>query len=241
MRPTRSVLRLVVPALLVAACAGHEPPPAKATADVVAEKPSTSDWKVVGGIDAPPPSTLFPSEYVPPADKGDGAYPGFHVPAFKTTVRRPSAQGATSEPFDSRTTKSATLYVINSTTCPYCALYVERMKALEATYMPRGVDVVHVYPNRSEPADEKVAWHAKQAFRGGQILDADASIARALEADHTPTVYLVSDKGVIVYRGAIDDHAYQKEGVAPERWASNAIAAHLGGLPIAPDTTDPEG
>jgi len=239
MRPTRSALRVVVVALVAAACAGHVPPPATATAStttVISCGPATDDLKLARA-EADAAAAAAPTL----ADKGDGAYPGFHVPAFKATVRRPSAQGATSAPFDSRATRSPTLYVINSTTCPYCALYVDRMKALEATYMPRGVDVVHVYPNRSEPADEKVAWHAKQAFRGGQILDADASIARALEADHTPTVYLVSDQGVIVYRGAIDDHAYPKEGVAPERWASDAISAHLDGRPIAPDTTDPEG
>jgi len=223
MRLPRTIVRLAVTALVAAACATHEPSSAKTTGTAA----STA---------AIPPVAVEAR-----ADLGDGTHPGFRVPAFQATVRRPSPQGVAEQPFDSRATKSATLYVVNSTTCPYCAMYVDRMKALETKYMPLGVDVVHVYPNRAEPAAEKTAWHAKQAFLGGQILDSDAAIARALEADRTPTVYLVTDKGVIVYRGAIDETAQPREGVAPKPWTAAAIEAHLAGRPIAESETEPEG
>jgi hypothetical protein len=254
MRLLKMFVRLAVPAICAAACAVHEPPPAKttepaasadATTTVVVESPpAPAPAEAAGAAEskpaaAPPTPTAAPERST--AAPADGAYPGFRVPAFKTTVRRPSSKGATSEPFDSRATKTATLYVVNSTSCPYCANYVDRMKALETKYMPVGVDVVHVYPNRAEPAEEKTQWHAQNAFRGGQILDSDASIAKALEADRTPTVYLVSDKGVIVYRGAIDDNAFPKNGAAPKTWAADAIEAHLAGRRIDPDTTEPEG
>jgi len=251
MRTARTFLRLAVPALVAAACAGnskipeskpsppsilHETPPASEPAPTPETPPSS--------VPAPKPSpapTEPPKAAAEPAGLGDGAHPGFRVPPFIATVLRPSKAGVTEQPFDSRATKTATLYVVNSTTCPYCALYVDRMKALETKFMPLGVDVVHVYPNRKESAAEKTAWHAKQAFRGGQILDADAGIARALEADRTPTVYLVSGKGLIVYRGAIDESAHVEEGVAPQPWAAAAIEAQLAGRPIAECETEPEG
>ena len=235
MRLHRALAAFVFPVLLAAACAEHAPPPEKpaapvatATAVVVVERPAVE-------------ATPVPAAPVAPADRGAGAYPGFHVPAFKATVRRPSSSGVTEQPFDSRATAKPTLYVINSSRCPTCVQYAGREKALEAKYMPLGVDVVHVYPNRKEPADEKAAWHAKQGFLGGQIVDADASIARSLEVERTPTVYLVSATGVIVYRGGIDGNAFEKPGEPFEPWAADAIEAHLAGRPIADDTTEPSG
>jgi len=235
MRLHRALAAFVFPVLLAAACAEHAPPPEKpaapvatATTVVVVERPAVEASPVAATPAAP-------------ADRGDGAYPGFHVPAFKATVRRPSSSGVTEQPFDSRATAKPTLYVINSSRCPTCVQYAGREKALEAKYMPLGVDVVHVYPNRKEPADEKAAWHAKQGFLGGQIVDADASIARSLEVERTPTVYLVSATGVIVYRGGIDGNAFEKPGEPFEPWAADAIEAHLAGRPIADDTTEPSG
>jgi hypothetical protein len=115
------------------------------------------------------------------------------------------------------------------------------MKALEKKYTALGVDVVHVYPNRKEPADEKKSWHAKQGFLGGMIVDADASIARSLAAERTPTVYLVSAKGVIVYRGAIDDEAFKRSEETTVPWAADAIDAHLAGRPVEVSRTEPAG
>jgi len=238
MRLHRALLALLAPAL-VAACAGNSPPPEKPAAAVVT---ATAEAAVV--VEKPPVEAVpAPSAAAAaaPADRGDGAYPGFHVPAFQAKVLRPSAQGVAEAPFDSRATAKPTLYVINSSRCPTCVQYVGREKALEAKYIPLGVDVVHVYPNRKEPADEKKAWHAKQGFAGGLIVDADAAFSRSLEVERTPTVYLVSAKGVIVYRGGIDGNPFMKPGEPSEPWAANALDAHLAGRPIAEDTTEPSG
>lgn len=143
-----------------------------------------------------PPVSDTPTAPIP------GSLPGDAVRAFEAPVRR---SGPVSERFDSRTAKRTVVYVINSTTCSFCHDYIARLKDIEAKYMPRGVDVIHVYPNRSESDADKVAWHAKQGFRGGQILDAQATVAKLLEAEKTPTVYVVDRKGLIVYRGGVDD------------------------------------
>jgi hypothetical protein len=170
-----------------------------------------------------------------PADAGEapiapipGALPGDAVRAFKATVRR---LGGVSEAFESRAMKGVVVYVINSTTCSFCLGYVERLKAIESKYMTQGVDIVHVYPNRGETDAEKIEWHAKQGFRGGQILDAKAAVAILLEAEKTPTVYVVNAKGLIVYRGGIDDCA-AGDAIKTHHLA-NALDATLAGKPVA--------
>ena len=190
---------------------------------------------------APPsaPAGAAPAVAAPAPEPMTGALPGDRIPGFRTAVRRPDGASAREEPFDSRGTKSTTVYIVNSTTCPYCNAYAGRMREIEATYMARGVDVVHVYPNRKEPAAEKIAWHAEQGFRGGQILDVDASIARLLEADLTPTAFVADAGGILLYRGAIDDAA--SEGIPSQRYLADALDAHLAGRPVAVRSTEPEG
>jgi len=166
-----------------------------------------------------------------------GSLPGDRIPAFRATVHRPAA--GLEEPFDSHATKGATLYIVNSTTCPFCEDYAERMREIEQRFMPRGIDVVHVYPNRAETPDEKLAWHAGKRFLGGQILDADAAIAHLLDADRTPIVYVALGDGMLVYRGAIDDAP--SGGIVEHPYLADALEAVLAGRPVAVESTEPYG
>jgi thiol-disulfide isomerase/thioredoxin len=221
--------------------------PARPGAPVDPSKPDPSAPPPAGPPTGPASVTWPPdaATSVAPDGQGNGAggmtvtgaLPGDLVPSFRATVRRPGS--GREEPLDSHAGGHPTLYIVNSTTCPYCVAYAERMRTLEAAYMPKGVDVVHVYPNRREPTEEKIAWHLKQGFRGGQVIDADASIARGLDVDKTPTVVLVDAKGVIAYRGAIDDAA--SGGTPTAKYAADALDAVLAGKPVAVESTDPEG
>jgi hypothetical protein len=183
---------------------------------------------------AGPPSVATPAE--PPTSPPPGPLAGDAVRPFTATVLR--AGGAT-DALDSRATKGHVVYVVNSTTCPYCRDYVDRLKGVESKFMGRGVDVVHLYPNHSESDAEKRDWHAKQGFKGGQVLDADAKIAHLLEADHTPTVYVVDAKHVIAYRGAIDDDASGE--AVKTTYLANAVESLLAGKPVEVASTDPPG
>ncbi len=166
-----------------------------------------------------------------------GSLPGDRIPSFQATVHRPSA--GLEEPFDSHATKGATLYIVNSTTCPFCEDYAERMREIEQRFMPRGIDVVHVYPNRAEPAEEKRTWHAAQRFLGGQILDTEAAIAHLLAADRTPMVYVARADGILAYRGAIDDAP--SGGLVQSPYLADALEAILAGRPVTVESTDPYG
>lgn len=183
---------------------------------------------------AAPPAASAPAGKTPMT----GSLPGDRVPGFRATVRRAEGGGVVEERLDSLATKGTTLYVVVSTQCPYCNKYADAMKRVEAAYMPRGVDVVLVYPVRAEPDAEKIAWHAKMGFRGGQVLDADAAVAKLLETDKTPTAYVVDAKGVLLYRGAVEE---EKAGGAPTPCLAEALDAVLAGKPVAVPSTEPAG
>ena len=168
-----------------------------------------------------------------------GSMPGRAIPEFRATVSRKAGDAWSSGPIDSRKAKGATLWIMNSTTCGYCSGYADRMKAIESAYMPRGVDVVHVYPVKAETDLEKVEYHAKHGFRGGQILDADSNIARSLVVDKTPTVFVTDARGVLLYRGAIDSSSADPAGAKP--YLAEALDAVLAGKPVPVAETEPEG
>ena len=206
-----------------AACADKAQPAAMeaAAAAPVAEKPAAETAKA------------------PEAALVEGFAVGQRIPAYKNTVRRPGAGSADGEPFDTHAVKKPTLYIANSTTCPYCAVYIDRLKALETTYMAKGVDVVHVYPVREQTAESKIAHHAAKGYQGGLITDQDATFAKALDIHKTPTAILTDASGKIVYRGRIDDNA--KAEKVHVRELADAIDATLAGKTVQVATTEPFG
>ncbi len=228
---TRAIVSLLL-GVAAAGCAQVAPPPPAPQRTVAAPPVEPPQAEV-------PPAKAPPAEVPPAKLLLTGSQPGDLIPGFRATVRRAEGGGVREEPIDSLATKGATLYIVNSTRCPYCAKYADAIKGVEAAYMPRGVDVVHVYPVREEPAEEKIAWHAKKGFRGGQVLDSDAAVAKLLEADKTPTAYLVDAKGVIAYRGAVESSG--PDGGAPARYLADALESVLAGKPVAVPATDPEG
>lgn len=241
-------IALLLP-LLLAACDRPETKPDAAPRPVVAppvetpapatREPETPPPVVVEEPAAPPAPAVEPAPNAEPAKPMIGSLPGDLVPEFKASVRRTGKGATREETLDSRAAKGATVYVVQSVACPFCNDYAERLKKLEAKYAAKGVDFVHLYPMRAETDADKIAWHATQAFAGGQVLDADAKISKALTADHTPTVYVVGAAGVIAYRGAVDDDATGDD--VTKQYIADALDAVLAGKPVETPSTDPPG
>jgi protein-disulfide isomerase len=190
-----------------------------------------------------PSASLAPAKAPAPAaetvERVTGTKPGNRVPAFEATVRRTTSGNPVESPLDSLKTGKVTVYVVSSTTCPYCRDYAKRLVAIEEQYMAKGVDVVHVYPNRTESTEAKVGWHTQQGFHGGLVVDVDAKVTRALAVERTPTVCVVDGAGVIVYRGAIDDSP--AGDAIQQRWLASALDAALAGRAVEVPATDPAG
>ena len=169
----------------------------------------------------------------------EGPDVGQAIPQYKNNVRRPDAVSAKVEPFDTKAQSKPTLYIMNSTDCPYCTAYIDRMKAIEKTYMAKGVDVVHVYPMQAQSAAQKIEHHTKQGFQGGLIDDTVSEFAKILDVEKTPTAILTDAKGTIVYRGRIDDNAKADRVKVNE--LADALDLTLAGKPVEVSTTEPFG
>lgn len=132
--------------------------------------------------------------------------------------------------FDSHARKRPTVYVLAGAACPTTSAYLERLRAFEAAYGAK-VDFVYVYPNRNDKPETKLAFHEAAKLAGGMIDDQGGKIARRLGAQKTSEVILTDKKGVIVYRGAIDDAPKRPDSVK-ERYLARALDEHLAGKAV---------
>ncbi|MGC8784529.1 MAG: redoxin domain-containing protein [Armatimonadota bacterium] len=101
--------------------------------------------------------------------------------------------------------QKATVIMFIATRCPVSNAYNERMRTIAQEYMAKGVRFVGINSNVIEPTQE-VAEHAKQnRFPFPVLKDEGNKIADRFNAQFTPEIFVVDAKGVLRYRGRIDD------------------------------------
>ena len=113
--------------------------------------------------------------------------------------------------------KAGTVVLFIATKCPVSNAYNERMAKLAADYGARGVNVVGINSNSTEPAAEVKAHAAEKGLTFTILKDEGNRIADRLGAQVTPEAYLLDANGKLVYRGSIDN----------SRNADNVTANHL--------------
>ncbi len=126
--------------------------------------------------------------------------------------------------------------------CPFSVAYEDRIIALHNNYAPAGYPVVAINPNDDEisPDDtfEKMKQRAKEKdFPFPYLKDETQEVYKAYGATRTPHVYLLENdngKFKVVYIGAIDDNAMDKQGVS-ERYVDQAIRALEAGDKVSPE------
>lgn len=130
----------------------------------------------------------------------------------------------------------AVAVIFVATQCPVSNAYNDRMAALAKDYATKGIAVVGINSNKTEPAPE-VADHAKKHGFTFPVLKDDANrIADAYGATRTPEVYVLAPNGDLLYHGRIDESQDDPQHVrSPD--LRNALDAILGGKPVpAPET-----
>jgi len=127
--------------------------------------------------------------------------------------------------------EKGTLLIFIATQCPYSNAYNPRMEALHRDYSSRGIRVIGINPNKTEPADE-VRSHAQQnGFTFLVLKDPDNRFADYLGASVTPEAYLLDTGNVIRYHGRLDaDH---KDASLNSGELRQALDQLLGGQAIA--------
>jgi len=116
--------------------------------------------------------------------------------------------------------------------CPPVAAYDDRMIALEGKYRNRGVVILAVDSNKNEPADEVRLNRVYRKLPFPVLMDKEGTLAESLDATLTPSVVILDGKGIIRYRGAIDNNKRAGEH-GRTAYAEDALDALLSGQPVS--------
>lgn len=100
--------------------------------------------------------------------------------------------------------------------CPYSKAFEQRIIDIGRAYGKKGVVFYAVNPNDDSRYAEETMSNMKQRAKSRSypfpyLKDGNSAVARAYGARVTPHAYLVDGKGVIQYRGYVDDSAKQGE------------------------------
>lgn len=125
---------------------------------------------------------------------------------------------------------NGTLIFFTSTRCPMIKAYAERLDQITADYTSKGINVIAINSNTTEPADE-IKQHATDHKLAYTVLrDADSKIADRFNAQVTPEIYLLDAKGKLVYHGGVDDNRAADQ--VKNNYLRLALDAMLAGKPI---------
>jgi len=125
----------------------------------------------------------------------------------------------------------AVAVVFVATKCPVSNAYNTRMAALGKEYAAKGIPLVGINSNKTEPAAEVKEHAEKHGFTFPVLKDEGNRIADAYGATKTPEVFVIDPKGNLVYHGRIDENQDEPQNVkSPD--LRNALEAILGGRPV---------
>ena len=160
---------------------------------------------------------------------------GDPVPAFTLTD---TAGTAHTVPADDA--PPATVLVVTCNHCPYVIAWNPRLRAVAEDYVPRDVRMLAINANDAKrfPADSRGAMKRfvdDQNWPIPYLYDETQGVAKALDAQVTPHVFVLDADQRLRYRGAPDaDHGDPSRNA---QYLRDALDAVLEGLePLTPDT-----
>jgi peroxiredoxin len=127
--------------------------------------------------------------------------------------------------------KNAKGYIVVFTcnTCPYSAMYEDRIIELHKKFSAKGYPLIAINPNdeAKEPGDsyEKMIVRAKEkGYNFPYLQDKTQQITKAYGATNTPHIYVLNKDRKIVYIGSIDNNA-RNAASADKLYVEDAIKA----------------
>src|SRR4029077_16728384 len=130
--------------------------------------------------------------------------------------------------------KKLIVFVFLSPDCPLCKNYSVALNDLQKNY-GRAVQIVGIVPGKSYSSAEINDFIQKYKINFDIYIDSSRTISRTLHATVTPEVFLVRDKGIILYRGAIDNWIKElgmQRTKATEFYLHDAIGLALSDKPV---------
>jgi len=154
-------------------------------------------------------------------------------PAIGTLLddfKLPDADG-TEHSLKSLMGKNGAVVIFIATKCPVSNAYNDRMEKLAQDYKSKGINVIGINANNTEPSAEVKAHAAEKHLTFPILKDEGNKIADRLGATRTPEVYLLDASLKLVYHGRIDNS--QKVEAITANDLRDALDEMLAGKPIS--------
>jgi peroxiredoxin len=130
--------------------------------------------------------------------------------------------------------KNGTVLIFIAVQCPVSNAYNERMEKLAQDYKARGINVVGINSNVTEPAADVKAHATAHNLTFVILKDNGNRIADALGATHTPEAYFLDASNKLLYHGRIDNNKNVAQVDSSD--LRLALDAALAGKPIEKTT-----
>jgi thioredoxin-related protein len=110
------------------------------------------------------------------------------------------------------------LVIFSCNTCPYVKLSESRIKEASDFCVANGIGCVIVNSNEAQRAeddsfDKMTAYYNDQKLKCPYVVDMKSNLANAFGATRTPQCFLFNAKGLLMYKGAIDDNVKEPSAV----------------------------
>jgi len=127
--------------------------------------------------------------------------------------------------------------------CPFVQRHyrVGTMKKLAKRYAGKGVVWIAINSTHYMTVDDDRAFRDKLELPYPILDDHEGTVGRRYGAATTPHIFIVDDKGTLVYQGAVDDDPRGGKGKDATSFVANALDSLLAGRPIATARTKPYG
>lgn len=156
------------------------------------------------------------------------------IGAMIDDFKLPDADG-TQHTLNSLKGKNGAVIIFIATRCPVSNGYNERMEKLAEDYQSKGINVIGINSNSTEPASEVKSHAAEKGLKFAILKDDGNKIADRFGANHTPEAYVIDASGKLVYHGRIDNS--QNTANITSNDLRDALDAILAGKPIQKTTS----
>jgi peroxiredoxin len=126
--------------------------------------------------------------------------------------------------------------------CPFVQRHY-KAKTMQNTlkeFDPKKVVWLAVDSTYNNTPDKSASWKKEQGVTYAVLQDPDGKVGKAYGARTTPHMYIIDEKGVLRYTGAIDDDPRGKNAT-PANHVKTTVNAMLSGQPVPAATTEPYG
>jgi peroxiredoxin len=163
---------------------------------------------------------------------------GKKLPEFKKEMKDISEK---SFKLDDIKKENGLLLVFSCNTCPWVIKWQDRYPEIATHAKNQKIGFALINSNEGYRSDEDsfeaMQKHAKKYdYDYKYLVDKDHLLADLLGANKTPHVFLFNSKGILVYRGAIDDNASDKKKVK-NKYLLNAMTELSENMDISLKTT----